>query len=77
MNEIVPYYGLVGTPTRIMKKILREYSIDFKEIKNKKAILEESKVFKYAIFRYIERGVPHYVTAIRVDDNKFRFFNAE
>ncbi len=77
MNKILPYYGLVGTPTRIMKKVLGDYSIDFKEVKNVKAIMKSSKTFRYAIFRYFEKGVPHYITAIRLENNKFRFLNAQ
>lgn len=77
MNEILPYYGITGTPTKTMKDILNKYNIKFREVRHKRYILEESKTFKYAIFRYIEQGIPHYVTVVKVDDNKFRFFNAQ
>lgn len=75
MLRILPYKGMAGTPTRTLHKYLSSKQISYIKTRGKQAVLKHSKDCKSGIIRYMEGFEPHYVTFIKVDEDRFRYLN--
>lgn len=77
MNKILPYKGMVGTPTKTLRNYIESKNISIINTTWKKPTLKVSKQCKVGIIRYLEGFEPHYVTFIKINGDKFRFLNAK
>lgn len=77
MNGILPFQGRQGTPMETMEQYMREKEIPFDYAEGKPAILEALPTYTKGIFRYAEKGDPHYVAFTRAGEGQFRFFNGD
>ncbi|MBQ4506061.1 MAG: hypothetical protein II971_02290 [Firmicutes bacterium] len=63
------------TYMRTMRKYLNRYVPNYREYHGKSECLMQAKRSSAGIFRYYEEMIPHFVTYIRAESGKFRFFN--
>ncbi len=77
MNKILPYKGMLGTPTKTLRNYIKSKNISITNTIWKKPTIKASKQCKVGIIRYLEGFEPHYVTFLRIDEDKFRFLNAK
>ncbi len=63
------------TLMRVMREYLGKYVPDYRETEGREAAVAAAKKSCAGIFRYQEGYEPHFISFIRVGDNRFRFFN--
>ena len=63
------------TVMRVMREYLTKYVPDYLETDGKDRAVAAAKKSAAGIFRYHEDRVPHFVSFIRQEDGRFRFFN--
>ncbi|MCR5136000.1 MAG: hypothetical protein K6C12_02720 [Oscillospiraceae bacterium] len=65
------------TLMRVMRAYLGRYVPDCREADGREAALKLAARSRACIFRYQEERVPHFITCIRLEDGRFRFFNVD
>ena len=63
------------TLMNVMRPYLQKYVPGIRETVGREAALAAAERSLAGIFRYRERREPHFVSYIRLDDGRFRFFN--
>jgi len=63
------------TYMRAMRRYLNRYLPGFHEIQGREDCLAAAGKSRMGLYRYLEERVPHFVSYIRVEDGRFRFFN--
>ena len=59
----------------VMRPYLQKYVPGIRETVGREEALAAAEKSRAGIFRYRERREPHFVSFIRLDDGRFRFFN--
>ena len=65
------------TLMRVMRAYLDRHVPGWREADGKEAALALAARSRACIFRYQEERVPHFITCIRLEDGRFRFFNVD
>jgi hypothetical protein len=63
------------TTMRVMLRYLGRYVPSFRLARGRSAALTAAGESAAGIFRYREEGIPHFVTYVRNEGDRFRFFN--
>ena len=63
------------TLMRIMRSYLAKYVPDYRETAGREEAAQAAKDSFAGIFRYQEGHEPHFISFIRMEDGRFRFFN--
>ena len=74
LNSMMPRFR-GPTYMRTMRKYLNRYVPNYREYHGKRECLLHARTSSAGIFRYYEEMIPHFVTFIRTEGGKFRFFN--
>ena len=78
LHELDEMHALrIPGPTlmRVMREYLTKHVPDFQETGGKEDAVAVAKESRAGIFRYQEGHEPHFISFIRMEDGRFRFFN--